>query len=76
MVEQMKTKILKSINFDAITPLNDQEMSLLVGGQGGSYSKGRIIAILIKILDELEREREGERPNRNCGCEDMPSPQK
>lgn len=39
MVGQMKTKILKNIDFEAVTPLNDQEMSLLVGGEGGDYSK-------------------------------------
>lgn len=46
MVKQMKTKILKNIDFDAVASLNIQEMNLLVGGKGGRYSKeDGIIAI-------------------------------
>lgn len=75
MVEQMKTKILKNIDFEAVTPLNDQEMSLLVGGEGGRYSKeDGIIAITKKIFEEFERGRE--HSNGNCGCTNSPPPQR
>lgn len=36
---QREVKILKNINFNVIAPLNNQEISLLVGSQGGDYSK-------------------------------------
>lgn len=51
MVEQMKTKILKNIDFDAVASLNVQEMNLLVGGEGERYSKeDSIIAIVRRFL--------------------------
>ena len=57
----MKNKILKSIDFDAVTPLNESEMSLLVGGRGGSW-----IAVVISIAKDL-LEGNGSR-NGNCSC--------
>ena len=57
----MKSKILKSIDFNAVTPLNDQEMSLLVGGRGG----GDVIA---KVLIAILRGILGGGSNRNCDC--------
>lgn len=56
----MKTKILKGIDFDAVTPLNDQEMSLLVGGKGGG-----VIAVVISIIKDIF---EGGSDNGNCNC--------
>lgn len=51
MVEQMKSKILKNIDFDAVASLNVQEMNLLVGGEGERYSKeDSIIAIVRRFL--------------------------
>lgn len=79
MVEQMKTKILKNIDFDAVASLNVQEMNLLVGGEGGRYSKeDGIIAIIKKIFEEFEHEREHEHEhsNGNCGCTNSPPPQR
>ena len=55
----MKTEILKSIDFNAVTPLNDQEMSLLVGGRGGG-----IITVVIAILKDLLDGSD----NGNCRC--------
>lgn len=62
----MKTKLLRQIDFNAVCPMADQELNVIVGGSAG------VKEVVIAVIDILTGG--GDETNNNCGCNNCNCP--